>query len=205
MLDGQGVVGTHISGTTAAFPFGPPLELEGLSPKDRQRAERFNVFQAEGLGYLHMQATRPQTLGYALNDSPVGQLAWIVDKFQAWTDLAAETPEDAVDRDQLLTNVSVYWFTGSGASSAHGTYEGMRVFREMVAKQSQAPEAQQTQQPAPPMGVAVFAADTTIRSVMDPAAQIEHWSEFDRGGHFAAMEVPDLLAADLRAFFRRHR
>jgi hypothetical protein len=140
-----------------------------------------------------------------MTDSPVGQLAWIIDKFQAWIDLTAETPEDAVDRDQLLTNVSVYWFTGSGASSAHGTYEGMRAFREMVAKQSQAPEAHQAQQPAPPMGVAVFGADTTIRSVMDPAAQIEHWSEFDRGGHFAAMEVPDLLAADLRAFFRRHR
>jgi pimeloyl-ACP methyl ester carboxylesterase len=205
MLDGQRVVGIHLSGTTAAFPFGPPLELEGLSPKDRLRAERFNAFQTEGLGYLHMQATRPQTLGYALNDSPVGQLAWIVDKVQAWTDPTAKTPDDAVDRDQLLTNVSVYWFTGSGASSAHGTYEGMRVFREMVAQQAQAPEIQQAPRPGPPLGVAVFAADTTIRSVMDPKGQIEHWSEFDRGGHFAAMEVPDLLAADLRAFFRRHR
>ncbi len=140
-----------------------------------------------------------------MNDSPVGQLARIVDKVQAWTDLTAETPDEAVDRDQLLTNVSVYWFTGSGASSAHGTYEGMRVFREMVTQQAQAPEVQQAQQPAPPMGVAVFAADTTIRGVMDPKGQIEHWSEFDRGGHFAAMEVPDLLAGDLRAFFRRHR
>jgi pimeloyl-ACP methyl ester carboxylesterase len=204
-LDGQRVIGIHLSGTVAAFPFGPPLELEGLSPKDRLRAERFNAFQREGLGYLHMQATRPQTLGYALNDSPVGQLAWIVDKFQAWTDPAAETPDDAVDRDQLLTNVSVYWFTGSGTSSAHGTYEGMRAFREMISHQAQAPQTQPAEPPPPPMGAAVFAADTTIRCVMDPFGQIEYWSEYDRGGHFAAMEVPDLVVADLRAFFRRLR
>jgi pimeloyl-ACP methyl ester carboxylesterase len=75
MLDGQRIVGTHLSGTVAAFPFGPPLEVERFSGTDRDRAERFNGFQAEGLGYLHLQATRPQTLGYALNDSPVGQLA----------------------------------------------------------------------------------------------------------------------------------
>ena len=205
MLDGQRIVGTHLSGTVAAFPFGPPLEVERFSGTDRDRAERFNAFQAEGLGYLHMQATRPQTLGYALNDSPVGQLAWIVDKFQAWTDPAAETPDEAVDRDQLLTNVSVYWFTGSGASSAHGTYEGMRAFREMVAQQSRAPANREAGPAGPPLGVAVFAADTTIRSVMDPHGQVEHWSEFDRGGHFAAMEVPDLLIGDLRIFFRRHR
>jgi pimeloyl-ACP methyl ester carboxylesterase len=205
MLDAQRIVGTHISGTVAAFPFGPPLEVERFSGTDRDRAERFNAFQADGLGYLHMQATRPQTLGYALNDSPVGQLAWIVDKFQAWTDLSAETPDKAVDRDQLLTIVSVYWFTGSGASSAHGTYEGMCAFREMVAQQSQAPSQLEAVPPGPPQGVAVFAADTTIRGVMDPHGKIEHWSEFDRGGHFAAMEVPDLLVGDLRSFFRRHR
>ena len=76
-----------------------------------------------------MQSTRPQTLAYSLNDSPVGQLAWIVEKFREWTDPAAELPEDAVDRDQLLTNVSIFWFTGAGASSAHATYEGMQAWR----------------------------------------------------------------------------
>jgi pimeloyl-ACP methyl ester carboxylesterase len=202
MLDGPRVVGTHLAGTVAAFPFGPPLDVERFSGRDRQRAERFNAFQTEGLGYLHLQATRPQTLGYALNDSPIGQLAWIVDKVQAWTDPAAELPEDAVDRDQLLTNVSIYWFTGSGASSAHGTYEGMQAFRELVATQGQQPE---TPSAGPPLGVAVFAADSTIRSLMDPTGRIERWSEFDRGGHFPAMEVPDLLVSDLRAFFRPHR
>ncbi len=202
MLDGARVVGTHLAGTVAAFPFGPPLDAERFSGRDRHRAERFNAFQAEGLGYLHLQATRPQTLGYALNDSPIGLLAWIVDKVQAWTDPAAELPEDAVDRDQLLTDISIYWFTGSGASSAHGTYEGMQAFREFVATQGQ---QSQTPSAGPPMGVAVFAADTTIRSLMDPTGRIERWSEFDRGGHFPAMEVPDLLVSDLRAFFRPHR
>jgi pimeloyl-ACP methyl ester carboxylesterase len=205
MLDAQRVVGTHLTGTVAGMPFGPAVELEGLSEADRARGERFNQYQAEGLGYLHMQATRPQTLAYALNDSPVGQLAWIVEKFQEWTDPTAQLPEDAVDRDQLLTNVSIFWFSGAGASSAHGIYEGMQAFREMVARQSQGSSGHAGAQPGPPTGVAEFAADTTIRSLLDPGNTIAHWSEFERGGHFPAMEVPDLLVGDLRNFFRRLR
>jgi epoxide hydrolase len=206
MVDGERIIGVHLTGTVAAIPFGPPVELDGLSAADKARAERFNEYQADGIGYLHMQSTRPQTLAYALNDSPVGQLAWIVEKFHEWTDPASNLPEDAVDRDQLLTGVSVYWFTGAGASSAHATYDGMQAWREMAARQPEgAGDAHQAGPSGPPMGVAVFAADTSIRSVMDPAGRFEHWSEFDRGGHFPAMEVPDLLAGDIRAFFRAHR
>ena len=149
-----------------------------------------------------MQATRPQTLGYSLSDSPVGQLAWIVEKFHEWTDPANELPEEAVDRDQLLTNVSISWFTGAGASSAHATYEGMQAWRQMAAGGGEHGDGGPAM---PPMGVAVFAADTTIRSVMDPEGAIEHWAEYDRGGHFPAMEVPELLSEDLRAFFRERR
>jgi pimeloyl-ACP methyl ester carboxylesterase len=199
------VVATHLSGTVAAMPFGPPLPTEGLAAADRERAERFNAFRSEGIGYLHIQATRPATLAYSLNDSPVGQLAWIVDRVWATTDPAKQLPEDAVDRDQLLTNASIYWFTGSGASSAHGTYEGMQAWRAMAASQSHTAETEAELPAGPPKGVAVFAADTTIRSVMDPDGTIEHWSEFDRGGHFPAMETPDLLTTDLRGFFRKHR
>jgi pimeloyl-ACP methyl ester carboxylesterase len=207
MIDAPRVAGVHLAGTVAAMPFGAPLAIDGLSEADQERARRFNRFQAEGLGYLHLQATRPQTLAYSLNDSPVGQLAWIVEKFQEWTDPLAALPEDAVDRDQLLAGVSIFWFTGSGASSANATYEGMQAYREMVARQAQASGGHETKTaPAgPPMGVAVFAADTTIRSLMESNGSIAHWSEFDRGGHFPAMEVPDLLAADLRTFFRGHR
>jgi epoxide hydrolase len=203
MVDPRRVVGVHLSGTGASTPFGPALELGGLSPADRARAEKFNKFLEEGLGYLTLQSTRPQTLAYSLNDSPVGQLAWIVEKFYEWTDPAAKLPEEAVDRDQLLTNISIYWFTGSGASAAHAVYEGMRAWRAFAAQQEpDAVKQGQDEQAGPPTGVAVFAADTTIRSLMDPLGQIEHWSEYDRGGHFAAMEVPDLLADDIRTFCR---
>jgi epoxide hydrolase len=204
MVDAERVAGVHLTGTAAAMPFGPPVQLEGLSAADRARGERFNDFQADGLGYLHLQATRPQTLAYALHDSPAGQLAWIVEKFHEWTDPAAELPTDAVDRDQLLTGVSVYWFTGAGASSAHATYEGMQAWRELAAQQSEEPGPHDHERSGPPTGVAVFAADTTIRSLLDPGATM-HWSEFDRGGHFPAMEAPDLLVGDVRAFFRRLR
>jgi pimeloyl-ACP methyl ester carboxylesterase len=196
------VAGMHLAGTTAAMPFGPPLELDGLEGLDRQRAERFNDYRENGVGYLHMQATRPQTLAYSLNDSPVGQLAWIVEKFQEWTDPEKALPEDAVGRDALLTTVSIAWFTGAGASSAHATYEGVHAWRQLVASGAGHDDGGMD---LPPRGLAVFAADTTIRSVMDPAGAFEHWSEYDRGGHFPALEAPGLLTDDLRAFFRGRR
>jgi pimeloyl-ACP methyl ester carboxylesterase len=203
IVDPQRVIGVHVSGSAAAPPFSPALDPDGLSAADRVRAERFNKFLQDGLGYLTLQSTRPQTLAYSLNDSPAGQLAWIVEKFYEWTDPAAALPEDAVDRDQLLTNVSIFWFTGSGASAAHAVYEGMQAWRAYAAQPASGEGEQWPQQQAgPPTGVAVFAADTTIRSLMDPLGKITHWSEYDRGGHFAAMEVPDLLTGDIRTFCR---
>jgi epoxide hydrolase len=202
MVDPQRVAGVHLTGTAAAPPFGPAIDLDGLSPADRVRAERFNRFRDDGAGYLAIQASRPQTLAYSLNDSPVGQLAWIVEKFHEWTDPAAMVPDEAVDRDQLLTNVSVFWFTESGASAAHAVYEGMQAWRAYAAQQESADFPHESEQPGPPTGVAVFAADSTIRSVMDPDGRIGHWSEYDRGGHFAAMEVPNLLIDDIRRFCR---
>lgn len=183
------VAGVHVTGALPAMPFGPPLDPAGLSAADADRVRRFTEFQTGGLGYLHLQATRPQTLGYGLTDSPVAQLAWIVEKFREWTDPAAVLPEDAVGRDHLLTAVSVHWFTASGVSAAHRTYEGMRSWPELP------------DEAGPPRGVAVFAADTAVRSIVDPDREIGHWSEFGRGGHFPAMETPDLLVGDLRAFF----
>ncbi|GAA1590634.1 epoxide hydrolase [Actinomadura kijaniata] len=197
MLAPGRIVGTHLTGTTAGMPFGPPLDPGAFTGRDRERAERFNAFREEGSGYLHIQATRPQTLGYLLNDSPAGQLAWMTEKFHEWTDPAAKLPDDAVGRDRLLTAVSVYWFSGAGASSAHAVHEGVQAWRQMAAHQPRG------EMPAgPPTGVAVFAADTTIRSLMDPDGRIAHWSEYDRGGHFPAMETPDLLVSDLRTFLR---
>jgi pimeloyl-ACP methyl ester carboxylesterase len=209
ILDPQRVVATHVNGP-APYPFGPPVELEGLSDDEKPRAERFNQFQADGLGYLHLQSTRPQTIGYGLTDSPVQQLAWIVEKFQEWTDPAAELPDDAVDRDRLLTTVSIYWFTASGSTSAHSTYEGMQAFREFMAESAGSgnddePQGQWEAPVLPPGGVAVFAADNSIRHLVDPMGVVVQWSEFDQGGHFAGMETPDLLTGDIRRFFRSYR
>jgi epoxide hydrolase len=192
------VVGVHLNSDplSVAF-FGPPIEVpaEGsderaaLTERQLQRLERATHVQREGKGYLEIQSTRPQTLAYALSDSPVGQLAWIVEKFQEWTNLDRALPEDAVDRDRLLTNVSLYWFTGTGASAAGFLYEAAH------AEMGWAP-------PSVPHGWAVFDADETVRKVFDPEGKVEHWSEFEAGGHFAGMEEPELLAEDIRAFFR---
>ncbi|GGP07201.1 epoxide hydrolase [Nonomuraea glycinis] len=141
-------------------------------------------------GYSAIQSTRPQTLAYGLHDSPAGQLAWIVEKFKEWTDPAAELPEDAVDRDQLLTNVTVYWLTGTAGSAA-------RLYKDGAMDWSQPLGPSRV-----PTGVAVFPGDAGIRRVAEQNDNVVHWSEFDRGGHFAAMEAPDLLVTDIRAFFR---
>jgi pimeloyl-ACP methyl ester carboxylesterase len=191
--DPDHVVGVHLNAATFGFiPFGPvdPDELASFTDAEKQRLERLNTSTAgPGNGYFEVQATRPQTLAYALTDSPVGQLAWIVEKFKEWTH-AAEVPEDAVDRDQLLTNVMLYWLTGTANSSA-------RLYYDNLHAGFAAPQPVTV-----PTGVAVFAEDYAIRRYGERGHNIVHWTEFDRGGHFAAMEAPDLLVGDVRTFFR---
>jgi epoxide hydrolase len=194
-LDPDRVVGAHVNTdpTTLALLDFLPAELDGLSEAEAVSHQRLRQYGEDGKGYLQLQGTRPQTLAYGLTDSPAGQLAWIVEKVKEWTDPSAELPDQAVDRDQLLTNVSVYWFTRSGASAAQFIYEAAHAVREWGA-------------PSPaPTGFAVFGEGSLMRRVLDPEHKVEHWSEFDRGGHFPAMEVPDLLVGDVRAFFRRLR
>jgi pimeloyl-ACP methyl ester carboxylesterase len=192
-IDPDHVVGVHLNAATFGFiPFGPvdPEELATLTDAEKQRLERLNTSTAgPGNGYFELQATRPQTLAYALTDSPVGQLAWIVERFKEWTH-AAEVPEDAVDRDQLLTNVMLYWLTGTAGSSARLYYDNLHA--DFVPPQPV----------TVPTGVAVFAEDYAIRRYAERGHNIVHWTEFDRGGHFAAMEAPDLLVGDVRTFFR---
>jgi pimeloyl-ACP methyl ester carboxylesterase len=192
-IDPDHVVGVHVNAATFGFiPLGPvdPDELATFTDAEKARLERLNTSTAgPGNGYFEVQATRPQTLAYALTDSPVGQLAWIVEKFKEWTH-AADVPEDAVDRDQLLTNVMLYWLTGTANSSARLYYDNTHA-------------GFSGQQPGTtPTGVAVFAEDYAIRRYAERGNNIVHWSEFDRGGHFAAMEAPDLLVGDVREFFR---
>jgi pimeloyl-ACP methyl ester carboxylesterase len=196
-LDPDHVVGVHVNAATFGFiPFGPvdPEELATFTDAEKQRLERLNTSTAgPGNGYFEVQAHRPQTLAYALTDSPVGQLAWIVEKFKEWSHPSAQLPEEAVDRDQLLTNVMLYWLTGTANSSARLYYENLHA-------------GSFGQQPATtPTGVAVFAEDYAIRRYGERGNNIVHWTEFDRGGHFAAMEAPDLLVGDVRTFFRSLR
>jgi pimeloyl-ACP methyl ester carboxylesterase len=186
------VVGVHINGGLS-FPSGDPADLQDLTEAEQARLAAAIRLREVGTGYADLQSTRPQTIAYALTDSPVGQLAWIVEKFWEWTDPARELPEDAVDRDQLLTDITLYWLTGTGASSAQLYYEVRAAAGSAVARSTV------------PTGVAIFPTDPAIQRVVAREHHLVHWSEYDRGGHFAAMEAPDLLVADVRAFFRRLR
>jgi pimeloyl-ACP methyl ester carboxylesterase len=185
-LDGEHVIGLHVvtdpltAAATATFLPGMAGRLDENDPVDKLILERMDAFSRDGSGYLAIQNSRPQTIGYGLADSPLLQLAWIAEKVHEWTDLP-------VDRDQLLTTVSLYWFTGSGATAAHTLYE-------------QAHSSDWGRPPAVPQSFAVFGADETVRKLV-PAPAGAHWTEFPRGRHFPAMEAPGQLAADLQAFF----
>jgi pimeloyl-ACP methyl ester carboxylesterase len=163
-------------------------DFAALTDLERDKVALGRAWAAEKTGYFKVQGTRPQTLTYGLTDSPVGQLAWIVEKFKEWTSAAKELPEDSVPRDRLLANVSVYWFTGTAGSSANLYYE--------TTHNRAMPEPSGV-----PTGVAVFAEDAAIRRYGEKWHNITHWSDFDTGGHFAAMETPELLVNDVRAFF----
>ncbi|MFJ5269507.1 epoxide hydrolase family protein [Streptomyces sp. NPDC088358] len=175
-------------------------ELAALSPEERERTltswRRTQEWRREEVGYAEIQSTRPQTLGYALTDSPVGQLAWIVEKFRQWTG-AQDRPEEAVDRDLMLTNVMLYWLTGTAGSSARIYYE-----RAHADYQGAQPGTS-----AVPTALAVFPHESFVplRHIADRTNNIVRWTEFDRGGHFAAAEEPELLVDDVRAFFRSLR
>jgi epoxide hydrolase len=185
-LDGEHVMGMHVvtdpvtAANVASFIPGMTDGLDQNDPVDKLILDRIDAFKREGSAYLAIQNTRPQTIGYGLADSPLLQLAWIAEKVHEWTDLP-------VDRDQLLTTVSLYWFTNSGASAAHTLYD-------------QAHSSDWGAPPSVPQGFAVFGADETVRKLV-PAPPGAHWSEFERGLHFPAMEAPLELAADLAAFF----
>ena len=184
-LDRDHVIGVHVvtdpltAAAAATFMPGMAGSLDENDPVDKLILDRMDAFKQEGSGYLAIQ-NRPQTIGYGLTDSPLLQLAWIAEKVHEWTDLP-------VNRDQMLTTVSLYWFTGSGATAAHTLYE----------------QAHSSDWGAPltlPQGFAVFGADETVRKLV-PAPDGAHWTEFQRGRHFPAMEAPAQLAADLQAFF----
>ncbi|MGW6692471.1 epoxide hydrolase family protein [Rhodococcus sp. NPDC054953] len=185
------VIGTHIGAESRLLAFvGDKFPSpDGLSEEEIAQIEAMRTEVAAERGYLEMQNHRPDTIGAALTDSPVGQLAWIAEKFKTRSG-ANRTPDESVDRDQLLTNISLYWFTRSGASSAQFYYEGEHSGLDWIMAADV------------PSGWAVFDTHPLMRRALDPWQAVDHWSEFTAGGHFPAMEEPELLADDLRAFFR---
>lgn len=179
----------HMTLAMGARPTGEPTE-----PEELHAVERMQYYAEWDSGYSTQQRSRPQTVGYGLTDSPAGQAAWILEKFWAWTDNDGR-PEDAITRDDLLDNLTIYWVTATAASSARIYWEsfGRGGSRDPVTVSA---------------GFAVYPAEF-VRPVRkwlgDAFPDIVHWAEYDRGGHFAAFEVPDTFVADLRDCFRRFR
>jgi epoxide hydrolase len=186
------VVGVHTNGGPGGFPTVPLAEdvLKTLSPIERDRIARVEGFMAEEFGYIAIQSTRPQTLGFGLTDSPVGQLAWIMDKFSEWTYPREALPDSIISRDRLLTNVMMYWLTGTAASAAYVGYA-----------QSAAWGAAKINSGVPTAAI-VYAHDVGIRQFAETDNTITRWVDVDRGGHFAALEEPTSLISDIREFFR---
>lgn len=197
LADPEHVAGIHLN-MCVTVPPPDPQAMAGLDQADLARLEFMARFMQDGTGWQRIQSTRPQTLAYALTDSPVGQLAWIVEKYKEWTD-SAKVPEDAVSRDHILTAVSIYWLTATAGSSAQLYYESSHLDADFVRTWvGPWPLAM-------PVGVASFPQDA-VRPVRRFAEQImptlTHWTEFDRGGHFPALEQPKLLVGDIRTFAR---
>ena len=159
------------------------------TPQETAALEALMYHQRWGMGYSEEQSTRPQTLGYGLVDSPVAQMAWIVEKFWAWTDCDGH-PENVLSRDELLDNVMLYWATASGASSARLYWESFKNLADGGRVEV-------------PTGVAAFPREIlrAPRRWCEPKYNITHWTDMPRGGHFAAFEQPELFVDDVRTFF----
>lgn len=189
--DADHVIGVHVN-ALVSFPTSDGADMAALSKSEQRRLAAMKEFQDSGSAYMQLAGTRPNTIAQLLADSPAGQLGWIVEKYKEWTDHAHELPEQAIDRDRILATVSIYWLTDTARSVVNFYYER---FHDVTML---APRPRGTV----PTGVAVFSAgDYAIRSFAEKAHNITHWSEFDSGGHFPALEVPDLLLGDIRTFY----
>ena len=186
----------HVAGIHLNMPVARPDRdtMQSLRPDEEQFLVDSKRYQDVDSGYFKQQSTKPQTVGYGLDDSPAGLLAWIGEKFRTWTDNDDGPPDAAIGMDALLRNVSIYWFTGTGHSSARMYYEHTHSTRSWDRVDV-------------PTAVALFPGEISrpSRRWCEPYYELTRWTEFGRGGHFAAMEVPDLLVGDIRAFARTLR
>jgi len=181
------VAGIHL--TDVGFP---TVDRPDLSAAERRYLDAVRDWSAREGAYALLQRTKPQTLAYGLTDSPVGLAAWLVEKFRAWSDCGGDV-ERRFSKDELLTTVMIYWVTETITSSVRLYYEN-----------SHLPPLTLEQRIDVPAGVAIFPKDLALppREWAERSLRVERWTEMPRGGHFAAMEEPDLLVEDLRAFFR---
>lgn len=176
----------------------PETMPDQLSPEEQRAVDGSKKFFTDGSGYFHEQSTRPQTIGYALSDSPVALATWIYEKFHAWTDNDGN-PEDAVSLDKILNNISLYWFTNTGASS-------IRIYWERQA------DGIGLQFAGPKLDLPVAATVYPREIYRSPKSWAEqkysnliHWNEVDKGGHFASLEQPNVFVEELRTGFRSLR
>src|SRR5262245_10410513 len=183
-VDGDRVAGVHVT-QLFSFPSGDPAEFAGMSEDDMAALQFLERFTAGGgLAYNAYQSAQPQTLAYALQDSPAGWLAWVTQLFQRW-----------LSPDEILTHASAYWLTGTVGSSIRRYYEDAHA------------GARPVEPTTAPTGVAIFAEDfqSVRRFAERDHANIVSWNRYDRGSHFAPQDAPDLLLDDIRGFFRELR
>jgi pimeloyl-ACP methyl ester carboxylesterase len=192
LLHADSVIGIHLNFIPGSYR--PWLEpgAELTSGEQAFLAEAARWYDENG-AYAHVQGTRPQTAAYALNDSPAGLAAWITEKFREWSDCGGD-PYRSFTREELLTNITLYWMTQTIHSSFRLYFEGRRAplrFEKDAFVH-------------PPCGIAHFPKEILFppRKWVERGYNVQHWSEMPRGGHFAAAEESELLAQDIRAFFR---
>ncbi|MDM2420309.1 epoxide hydrolase [Mycobacteroides abscessus] len=190
VIDREHVAAIHVTELFDAVPAGRELDLSDDS--ERRAGQAAQRYSSELSGYALVQSTRPQSLAYGLTDSPVGQLAWIAERFKDWTG-SSHAPEEVIDRDIILTNVGIYWFNRTAGSSA-------RMYKD-------SPWAVRYPYNAVPTSVAIFPKDIVqpVRRFAEQNNNIVRWTEFDRGGHFASLEQPELLLTDLREALRPYQ
>ncbi len=194
VVDPDHCIGIHLNMLTVRPPKDSKDPLEGLSEAELTRFADRKRFTAEQMGYFRIQASKPQSLGYGLNDSPSGLAAWIVEKFRAWSDCDGDI-ERRFSKDDLLTNITLYWVTQTITSST-------RLYRENTHSRRGMAEVSRV-----PTGAAIFPGELALmpRAWAEHTYNLIHWTEMPSGGHFAAMEEPELLIEDIRAFFRKVR
>jgi epoxide hydrolase len=190
-IDAEHLIGVHIT-AGLGIPTGDPAELQELTEQERAGLERIAALLAGGSGYAPYLANRPQTLSYGLLNSPVAQLAWLVERFKefdGWPGPEADLPNEPIDRHLLLTNATLYWLTRTAGSSSWTYYEGAA---GMPVDQTKVPTGVSHGRPG-------------IRRLAERKNTIVHWSDNDSPSHMVAMAVPDQLVGDIREFFRRLR